>query len=244
MSDGVTGTEGSQRLGSKPGIWFARALALLSLRRKKAPGTQARAAPSVSHDPWSENRAVLATVGDEMLAHCRRASRPLSIIVLDQSDFPELKRVFGSEVARQMAAKFAEKLQTLAAPKGAAIRTDGATFTVLLPGVGRDRAQAALQHVLGIACSVELKVGEDEVVLASDFLIQTVGNEATSIEEVYGAMRKDIHHAQQQELSRKRHLSRERQPRSSKSAPVMDDDARFATAVRHEVTIPMPLGSR
>lgn len=65
-----------------------------------------------------------------------------------------------------------------------------------------------------------------------------------AITEVSSVMRQDSYRAQQQALSQKR--SSHTGPDSSKarSEPVLEDDARFASAMRHEVTIPMPLGGR
>lgn len=72
--------------------------------------------------------------------------------------------------------------------------------------------------------------------------VHTFEDTQAAIKEVYRVMRHDSYRAQQQALPRER--SSHTGPGSSKarSEPVLEDDARFASAVRYEVTIPMPLG--
>lgn len=244
LSVGEAMSRSKEPRDGRPRGFFARALTYLSFRKSAVLPRLTVEDPPAGSDPWATNRATFAKVGDDMLAHFKRTGQPLSIIVLVHGDLAGLTRAVGVEGVVQLQADFTAKLQRLAAPRGASIRTDVATFAVLLPGIGRDKAQAALQDALGAACSGEARVGAEQIDFVPDFLVQTVRREATSIKEVYRAMRQDIHRAQQQALSRTRSSRTEPDSRKPKSEPVMEDDARFASEVRHELTIPMPLGPR
>lgn len=220
---------------------LARALAYLFLRKKAALLSYTFEDSPAGSDPWATDRASFVKVGDDMLAHCKRTGQPLSIVVLADGDLAGPK---GVEGVKQQNAELTAKLQRLAAPRGASMHTDVATFAVLLPGIGRDKAREALREVLGAVCFVDARVGAENIASAPDFLVQTVRREAMSIEEVYRVMRQDLSHAQQQVLSRKRFSLTGAEPSKVRSAAVLEDDARFAPAVRYEVTVPMPLRSR
>jgi GGDEF domain-containing protein len=204
-----------------------------------APGQSAR-----SHaKDWTHDRAALLEIGEQMLAQCRHDKLPLSVLVFDQKHLPELSRLFGVKVARQVLAKLTQTLEQVAAPKGLVIRTQVATFTVLLPGVCRDVAQTAVEQALGKSYSIDLDAGDDEIVLAPDFLIQTVSNETSSIQEVCEVMRQDIKRLQEYEQRRKLFSRRQRQSHSSKPVPPVEADDRCTSADRPE-TVPMPFGPR
>lgn len=104
-------------------------------------------------------------------------------------------------------------------------------------------AQAAVEQALGKSYSIDLDAGDDEIVLAPDFLIQTVSSETSSIKEVCEVMRQDIVRLQQYEHRRKLILLREPHSHSSKPMPLMETDDRYTAAVHPERTIPMPFGT-
>lgn len=223
-------------------FWGRSALPVVSAKKsaEDAPRQSAR-----SHEKdWTYDKAALLEIGEQMLAQCTHDKQPLSVLVFDQKHLRELSSIFGAEVARQMVAKLAKTLEQMAAPRGLVIRTEVATFAVLLPGFCRNMAQVAVEQTLGRSYSIDLDAGDDEIVLAPDFLIQTVSSETPSIKEVCEVMRQDIMRLQQYEHRRKLFLRRERQSHSSRPMPLMEADDRYTAAVHPEKTIPMPFGPR
>ncbi len=167
---------------------------------------------------FSANRAVLAEIGDTMLAQSRRDGEPLSVIVFDQSDLPELRSIFGSEAARQMVARIGATLHALAGSRGFAVRTGATEFTVLLPGHAVEQALASIRRALGDSYAIEVGAQHDEILLVPDFLARTVPADAASVEEVCQSMRAAIGTAQRDQQRRQRQLQRERESHSTRAA--------------------------
>lgn len=166
---------------------------------------------------WSANGNALMEVGDDLIERCQREKQPLSVVIFDQTDLPELQSIFGRDVAEQMVSQLARKLHAMAPGKGLSIRTDENVFTVLMPGFDRKGSLAAVRQALGSTCSVEFTSGEDEIVLVPDFVIHTVRSGAGSMKEIYRALRRDMKQQQKNESRRQLYLRRERESHSSRS---------------------------
>jgi GGDEF domain-containing protein len=151
-----------------------------------------RAAPSNEGRRPLWDRQGMLEAGNAMLACCRRDDVPLSMAVFRLDDLPQVKSVFGSDVARQFVLKTLGKLNRVASPKGLAIRTGATTFAVLLPGLCHERATAAVHEVLGAPCRIELDASHDGAVLTPAFRVKTAGQDNVSVEEIYQVLRREM----------------------------------------------------
>jgi GGDEF domain-containing protein len=214
----------------------------IAMRAKK--GAAVRRTSSIAAKYGDGSRSAFLQAGDRMIARCRRDKLPMSVVVFDQSDLPELQVIFGPEVALKMITQLANSLQAITPTRGLALRTDPTVFTVLLPGFGRDRALAAVKQALGDTFSIEIDADGEDVVLVPDFLVHTVRPETSSIKEVYDGMRQTIKRAQRQEQHRQQYLRRERESHSTRPAPLTQSAGSYSRSARHEMTVPVPLSMR
>jgi len=160
------------------------------------------------------NRAGFAAHGDEMLADCQRDGRPLTVAVFDCADLMEVRAIYGNRTARKLAARIARKLSALSVDCGLAARTGPAEFSVVLPGMSREKALAAIHRVLGNPGRIELDAGHSEVVLVPGFLVETAGADTESVEELHGELRRELALQQDYEQRRQHHMQRERERHS------------------------------
>ena len=160
------------------------------------------------------NQAGFAAYGDEMLAACQRDGRPLSVVVFDCADLIEVRAIYGSPTTRELMARIVRKLSVLSTDRGLAARTGPAEFSVVLPGMGRHKALAAIQRVLGSPTRIELDAGDSEIVLVPGFLVETAGSDTASVEELHRELRRELAGLQQQVQRRHDHMQRERERHS------------------------------
>jgi GGDEF domain-containing protein len=182
------------------------------------------------------NPAGFAAHGDEMLAACKREGRPLSVAVFDCADLLEVRTIYGRRIARKLMARIVRKLSALSADRGLAARTGPTEFSVVLPGMNRDKTLAAIQRVLGNPMRIELDAGDSEIVLVPGFLVETAGSDTASVEELHGELRIELARLQEQEQRRQNHLQRERERHSRPMGLV---SAPAAAAL--DATLPAPL---
>lgn len=167
---------------------------------------------------FSANRAALAEIGDTMLAQARRDDEPLSMIVFDQSDLPELRSIFGAEAAQHMLATVGATLHALAGSRGFSVRTEASVFTVLMPGHDLELALARVRQALGDTYAIEVGPQHDEMLLVPDFLAKAVNSDVRSIADLYLSMRAAIVNAQRNEQRRRDYLQSERESHSTRPA--------------------------
>jgi GGDEF domain-containing protein len=193
------------------------------------------------------NMAGFAAHGDELLAACRRDGRPVSVAVFDCADLLEVRTIYGSRIARKLLARIVRKLTALTADRGFAARTGPAEFTVVLPGLNRDKTLAAIQRVLGSPTRIELDAGDSEIVLVPGFLIETAGSDATSVQELHGELRLELARLQEEEARRHHHMQRERErhsrPMGLAVLPEQRARPRRAAAVSLDATGPASLAA-
>ena len=160
------------------------------------------------------NQAGFAAYGNEMLAECRQDGLPLSVAVFDCSDLLEARAVYGNRMARKLLDRIVRKLSAVAVDRGLAARTGPAEFSIVLPGMGREKALAAIHRVLGNPLRIEMDAGDSEIVLVPGFLVDAVTTDTSSIEELHGELHREL--AQQQAYEQRRHhlMQRERQRHS------------------------------
>lgn len=160
------------------------------------------------------NKAGLMAHGAELLAACRRERRPLSVAVFDCADLLEVRSIYGSRISRKLMAHMARKFAAIAAERGIAARTGPAQFTVLLPGLGRDKAMQAIQRVLGSPSRIEFDAGDSEIVLVPEYLVESAGADAGSLEDLYKTMGRSLAEVREREQRRCQYLQRERERHS------------------------------
>ncbi|MBA2675637.1 diguanylate cyclase [Ramlibacter sp.] len=155
-----------------------------------------------------------AECGGEILRIARAAKRPVSLVVLDFNDMVEVRHIYGREISCKLLARVVRKLETLAGSQGIAARMDRAQFAVVLPGVDRERAQAAVHRVLGRPCRVEFDAGDSEIVLVPDVMAETAAPDVETIEELHAEVLHGLMEMRSREMRRQHYLQRERERHS------------------------------
>jgi GGDEF domain-containing protein len=165
------------------------------------------------------NHHGLKALGDEMLAAAQRERRPLAVAVFNCADLLEVRTIYGNRIARKLLARIVRKLMSITADRGLAARTGPAEFTIVLPGMTREKALAAIQKSLGNPSRIELDAGDSEIVLMPSFEIDIAGPDAVSIDELYRDLRREVLQTGRDELRRQHHMRRERE-RHSRPMPL------------------------
>jgi diguanylate cyclase (GGDEF)-like protein len=177
------------------------------------------------------NHRGLAECGGELLRAARANRRALSLVVLDFDDMVEVRHIYGREVSRRLLARVVRKLETVAGGRGLAARMDGAQFVLVLPGLDRERAQAAVHRALGRPCRVEFDAGDSEIVLVPHVLAETAAPDVETIEELYAELLHNLLEQRATEQRRQQYLQRERERHSRPMGLPAALDSRPPTAV-------------
>lgn len=160
------------------------------------------------------NRQGLASAGGGLLQTARREGKPLSLVLLDFSDLPEVRSIYGREISRKLHMRVVRRMKAIAGAQGLAARTGKAQFTILLPGVGRERAQAMVQRLLGKPSRIEFDAGDSEIVLVPDILCETAAADIETVDDLYGEVGHTLAQMRAHELRRQHYLQRERERHS------------------------------
>jgi GGDEF domain-containing protein len=152
----------------------------------------------------------MRVMGGKMLRTARRLQQPLSVLVLQLYDLPELEVVFGSRAAKEVVAKTMAKLVHLSPRDGFAVHTGPDTFALLMPDTEDDDALGAVEAFLGKPCALEFDVDGEELVLVPEVMVGTV-NGTESVQEAYERLCRDIAKARLWEQRRQKYLRRERE---------------------------------
>lgn len=192
------------------------------------------------------NKAGFSAHGAELLAACRRDNRPLSVAVFDCADLLEVRTIYGSRITRKLMARITRKLMRLCADQGLAARTGPAEFTVVLPGMNREKALAAIGRVLGTPMRIELDAGDSEIVLVPSFLVECAGPDVSCVDDMYEELRRELTQIDQQEKRRQHYLQRERERHSRPMGivslpPAAPPKAKKPMRVPLSATMPSPL---
>ena len=192
------------------------------------------------------NKAGFTAHGGELLAACRRDNRPLSVAVFDCADLLEVRTIYGSSITRKLMARITRKLMRLCADQGLAARTGPAEFTVVLPGMNREKALAAIGRVLGTPMRIELDAGDSEIVLVPSFLVECAGPDVSSVDDVYEELRRELTQIDEHEQRRQRYLQRERERHSRPMGivslpPAAPAKAKKPMRIPLSATMPAPL---
>lgn len=188
------------------------------------------------------NMSGFSVHGDELLVAARREGRPLSVAVFDFADLLEVRKIYGSRVAHKLMARIANKLTNLAPDHGLAARTGPAEFSAVLPGMSREKALAAIARVLGSPLRIELDLGDDEIVLVPNFLVDSAGTDTASVDEIHRELHRELAQIGDLEQRRRDYLQRERE-RHSRPMPDVPQSAHPGreTLLENAPTMPAPL---
>lgn len=230
---------------------LSRGPAKRSSQRTTAPRIAIGATPPQAKAE-SSPKASLLELGEAMLRQSRRDHEPLSLLVFELDDLPELEAVFGQHLTRMVLAKTTTCLRCLAMRRGLAAWTTPTIFTAVVPGVTGDRIATALEATLGPACCIELESGEDEILLVPEYRVQTVG-QTESLQQAYDAAYREITKARLDRQRREHYLTRERESHSRPAPlqaavtmtfarPKRRDDVRSYAPM--QATVPVPFGPR
>jgi GGDEF domain-containing protein len=191
------------------------------------------------------NSSGFAAHGNEMLAASRRDKRPLSVAVFNCSDLLEVREIYGSRIARELMNRIVEKLSSVSAGRGLAARTGPAEFSVVLPGMGRDKAIAAIHRALGNPMRIEMDAGDSEIVLVPEFQVQAAGPDVASVEALQQALHDELIRIDAAQQRRQHHMQRERERHSRPMPAVALPAAQSArkAPVAQCPTMPLPLAA-
>ena len=193
----------------------------------------------IDHSTALYNKAGFTAHGDELLAACRRENRPLSIAVFDCADLLEVRSIYGSRITRKLMARITRKLMKLCTDQGLAARTGPAEFTVVLPGMNREKALAAIGRVLGSPMRIELDAGDSEIVLVPSFLVECAGSDTSCVDEIYQELRRELTQIDAQEQRRQHYLQRERERHSRPMGMVSLPPAAPAAKPKKPMRVPL-----
>lgn len=160
------------------------------------------------------NRQGLCRAGELVVHRAREEGRPVSLVVLDFSDLLEVRAIYGREISGKVYARVVAKMKAIAGSRGLAARTGKSQFSILLPGTGRERAQAVVQRVLGKPSCIEFDAGDSEIVLVPDLLCETAAADVETVGELYTEVVRSLAETRARELRRQHYLQRERERHS------------------------------
>jgi diguanylate cyclase (GGDEF)-like protein len=160
------------------------------------------------------NRQGLCRAGELLLRQARQQGRPASLIILDFSDLQEVRSIYGREISRKVHAKVVAKMKAIAGPRGLAARTGKGQFSILVPGAGREQAQATVQRLLGKPSRIEFEAGHSEIVLVPDLLCEMAAPDVETVDELYCEVARGLAEMRAREQRRQHYLQRERERHS------------------------------
>jgi diguanylate cyclase (GGDEF)-like protein len=159
------------------------------------------------------NRAGLFDIAAQAL-RLQRTDEPTSMIVADFSDLHEVHEIYGSAVARKVAARIVRRLRDVAGLRGFVGRTGTTQFTIVLPGATHHRACKAVRRALGSPARVEFDAGDSEIVLVPRIAVDAAEPGAESIRTTYQDLCLELARTQRNEERRMRWLASERERHS------------------------------
>ena len=157
--------------------------------------------------------------GTEAQKACAADHKPATLVVMDCSDLQEVRTIYGRQTSRKVMARLVRKLNAIAGERGVVARTAPAEFTLLLPGLARDKACLAIDRVLGRPGCIEYDAGDSEIVMVPNFVVQEIDCESAALHEAYTQQRAQVQQRLQQQAEHERYLTQERE-RHSRPAPL------------------------
>lgn len=171
--------------------------------------------------------------GAEALHDCAADHKPATLVVMDCADLQEVRTIYGRQTSRKVMARLVRKLNAIAGDRGVVARTAPAEFTLLLPGVPRDKACQTIDRVLGRPGCIEYDAGDSEIVMIPHFVVAQLECEPDGLLQAYSGQRALVQERIQQQAEHERYLTLERE-RHSRPAPL-------APLAQLPPTVPAPL---
>ncbi|HSV44866.1 MAG TPA: GGDEF domain-containing protein [Ramlibacter sp.] len=160
------------------------------------------------------NTEALTRFASAVLRSTQPDHKPVSVVVFDFPDLLEVHSIYGRGVSRKVIAHVAGKLRALAGGRGMAARTGKVQFTVVLPGMGREKARQAVERALGKSGCIEFDAGDEEIVLVPDFAIETAPAHSESIQDIHRELCQELAQERLAEQRRHHYMQRERERHS------------------------------
>ena len=173
--------------------------------------------------------------GAETLNACAVDHKPATLVVMDCADLQEVRTIYGRQTSRKVMARLVRKLNAIAGERGVVARTGPCEFTVLLPGLARDKACQAIDRELGRPGCIEYDAGDSEIVMVPNFIVSQLDCEPDGLHQAYTLQRTQVQARIQQQAEHERYLTQERE-RHSRPAPL-------APLAQLPPTVPAPLAS-
>lgn len=187
---------------------------------------------------------LLSVVGEKMVAAARASGQPITLVVMQVYDLPEVELVFGRSAAEEVIDEVMTQLTRMAARKGFVVRSKADTFALLIPGMNAQATMAALGARFGRPCAIEFELGEDEILLVPDVKVHTL-DAGESLREVYTRVGRLIARERGREQLRCEYLRSEREAHTPIGLSCARPEPR--EKVYYPVlpaTIPVPMGAR
>lgn len=178
----------------------------------------------------AKTQATFTETATKLMSDCYAQKQPLAMLVVQLSDLPELRGIFGDQHSRRMVRKLFLALQAFAPPQAVVVRTDAAVFSVLMPGLDRRAACAAFERTFGHTLTLEFDAGEDEIVLVPDVLIRSMPANGPCAAGIYEEMLSSIKHARALEARREQRLRRQHESYYTKGRLVESLEASWLCA--------------
>lgn len=155
---------------------------------------------------------LLCTMGEKMLRTARVAGQPLTLVVMQVYDLPEVELVFGHAATEEVIDEVMTELTRVAAREGLLVRSAADTFALLLPGSGTQASLEAVVARFGKLCVIEFELGGDEILLMPDVRVHTFGL-GECVQVVYERLRGVIAKTRAQEQLRCEYPRPNKRPR-------------------------------
>ncbi len=207
-------------------------------------GKPSTARHSDFRDAPAPDRKLLCDVGEKMLR--KSAGQPLTLVVMQVYDLPEVELVFGGTAAARAIHEVMIQLTRVATRKGFLVRSAADTFALLMPGTGAEATVSVLNERFGNPCAIEFEADGDEVLLVPDVRVHTLGA-GESLQRVYERVCKLIAKERGREELRCDYIRKEREAHTlpmgltSEAHPAPIRKAHYPEL---PATIPVPMGAR
>ena len=162
----------------------------------------------------------LLAQGGHVLQACADERKPACMVVFDCTDLQEVHTIYGRQISRRIMGRLVRKLGAIAGDHGVAARTAPTEFCLLLPGLTRDKAQGAIDRVLGRPGCIEYDAGDSEIVMVPNFTVQELDCVPQALQQAYLQQRAALVQRLQDQAEHERYLRLERE-RHSRPTPLV-----------------------
>jgi len=138
------------------------------------------------------NKAGLLRHGEPLVAASVRDKKPVSIAVFNCADLREVHDTYGRKAGRKALAALVRELVLIAGDQGFAARTGPMEFTLLLPGIGQDRALRMVEKQLGTPPRITVSSGSAQAVVEPTYVVRMARADADALEDLQEEMSRHL----------------------------------------------------